>query len=312
VNTGLPRTDADTSQMEVPVPSVAWHAPAKINLALHVTGRRADGYHLLESLAVFARFGDCVSVAASDDDRFSVSGPFAAGVPTDRTNLVLRARDALRGAFPRIADAPVAIALEKNLPVASGIGGGSSDAAAALHALAGFWRVGDEALARIGLALGADVPMCLAARPLIARGIGEVIDPLWQFPALPLVLVNPGIAVSTPEIFRTLSSPDNPGLPVLPADADFFAACNYLAATRNDLQTPAIAAAPVIGNALQVLDESGAAFARMSGSGATCFGLFETKHRASRAAENIAAAHPGWWVVASESMAAEEEDDGNT
>jgi 4-diphosphocytidyl-2-C-methyl-D-erythritol kinase len=296
--------------MDLPASTLSRHAAAKINLALHVTGRRPDGYHLLESLAVFTRFGDRITVSRADEDCFSVSGPFAAGVPIDNSNLVLRARDALRGAFPGRDCPPVAITLEKNLPVASGVGGGSSDAAATVRALASFWGIDDNAASSVGPALGADLPMCLAARPLIARGIGEILAPLPRFPALPLVLVNPGAALSTPKIFRLLASRENPGLPPLSGEPDFASVAGWLAAARNDLEAPAISAAPVIGNALEALNANGAAVARMSGSGATCFGLFETWHQALDAAKKIAGAHPDWWIVATESMAAGEAIDG--
>jgi 4-diphosphocytidyl-2-C-methyl-D-erythritol kinase len=284
--------------------SLAEHAPAKINLALHVTGRRPDGYHLIESLAVFTQVGDRVTVAAAREDSFSASGPFGAEIPLDGDNLVLRAWDALRAAVPVLAQAPVAIMVEKNLPIASGIGGGSSDAAAALKALEQLWGVGlnQEQLTKIGQPLGADVPMCLYRSPLIARGIGEQVEPVAGFPAIPLVLANPGVAVSTPEVFRALASRQNPGLPPLPPTnrpADIF---RWLAATRNDLQTPAISIAPAISDALDALTTAGAGFARMSGSGATCFGLFETAGEAAQAAERIRQRQPGWWVIATESI----------
>ncbi len=289
----------------------ARHAPAKINLALHVTGRRADGYHLLESLVAFARLGDRITVSAAPDDRLSVTGPFAEHVPADELNLILRARESLRAAFPGLTGRPVAIELEKNLPVASGIGGGSSDAAQTLLALAEFWEVAErDVLGAIGLELGADVPMCLAACPLIARGIGDVLEPLDCFPVLPLVLVNSGFALTTRDIFDALGSRNNPGLAPLPAGVDFAGVRGWLAAARNDLQPPAIAAAPIIAETLDALARGGAAFVRMSGSGATCFGLYETPEGARSAAEKISAAHPGWWAVATESMGVKEEENG--
>lgn len=271
-------------------------APAKVNLAVHVTGRRADGYHLLESLVVFARFGDRISVSNSQTDAISVSGPFAAAVPMDDGNLVVRARDRLRDKLSR--HGPVSISLEKNLPAASGIGGGSSDAAATLVALARQWgAVTDDTLMRVAEGLGADVPMCLVAQPLIARGIGHDLEPLGHFPVLQMVLVNPGVAVSTPEVFRALSSRDNPPLPPLPRDCDPATVLSWLGAARNDLEAPAVAIAPRIGAALCALRNSGAAFARMSGSGATCFGIFETEAAARRAAASIGASQPSWFVV---------------
>ncbi|MET0576910.1 MAG: 4-(cytidine 5'-diphospho)-2-C-methyl-D-erythritol kinase [Mesorhizobium sp.] len=289
-----------------PAQTVARLAPAKINLALHVTGRRPDGYHLIESLAVFTRFGDRVTVSASEEDGFAVSGPFAAHIPLDAGNLVLRARDALRSTFPDSACPPVTIALEKNLPVASGIGGGSSDAAATLRALADLWAIDDDAaLARIGLSLGADLPMCLAAQPLIARGVGDDLSVLPNFPALGLVLVNPGVAVPTAAVFAALAKRDGERLPPLPLAIDFHSLRNWLETTRNDLEPAACAIEPAIAAAATALDRAGSGFTRMSGSGATCFGLFETGNVAKRAAAAIRARQPGWFVAATRSMASE-------
>ncbi len=281
--------------------SSAEHAPAKINLALHVTGQRADGFHLLESLVVFTEFGDRITVAAADEDSFVVMGHFAAQVPLDGGNLVIRARDALREANPEATAAPVAITLEKNLPIASGIGGGSSDAAAALRALARHWSI-DGDLSMLALTLGADVPMCLLARPLLARGIGEIVDRLENYPSLPLVLVNPGVGIATPDVFRSLASRENPSFSPPPADPEPAHVIEWLRATRNDLETPAKALAPAIAEALDALRGTGAAFARMSGSGATCFGVFETADAAANAAKAIELARPGWFAIATSSM----------
>jgi 4-diphosphocytidyl-2-C-methyl-D-erythritol kinase len=284
-----------------------WLAPAKINLALHVTGRRADGYHLIESLAVFTRFGDRVEIGLADSDQLAVSGKYASGVPSDDSNLVVKAREALRQEAGSQQARPVAIRLEKNLPIASGVGGGSSDAAAVLHGLVRAWGldIGGAELARIGLSLGADVPMCLAARPLVARGIGDELSIVPDFPALGLVLVNPGIAVSTPDVFNGLAKRDNEALPPLPRNLDFHAIRNWLEETRNDLEPAARAIRPAIGVALRALKNADAGFARMSGSGATCFGLFETGNVAKRAAAEIRGRHPDWFVAATRSMEAE-------
>jgi 4-diphosphocytidyl-2-C-methyl-D-erythritol kinase len=287
--------------MDCGLVSSAEHAPAKINLALHVTGQRPDGFHLLESLVVFTEFGDHVTVKAAEEDSFVVKGHFAAQVPLDGGNLVIRARDALREAYAEAAASPVAITLEKNLPIASGIGGGSSDAAAALRALARHWNI-DGDLSRLALPLGADVPMCLLARPLVARGIGEIVDPLENYPALPLVLVNPGIGVATPDVFRALESRKNPALSPSPADPQPAHVIEWLRTSRNDLEAPAKSLAPVISEALDALRGTGAAFARMSGSGATCFGVFETRDAAANAATAIGQAKPGWFAVATTSM----------
>lgn len=295
---------ADTSLAER---ALTFRAPAKVNLALHVTGRRADGYHLLESLVVFTGCGDRVTATAADADDFHIHGPFAPAVPADASNLVLRARDLLRRAFPQAATGPVRIALEKNLPAASGIGGGSSDAAAALRALSALWTLdpGADALGRLATPLGADLPMCVAARPLIARGIGEEIEPVDDVPPLVLLLVNPGVPVATPEVFRRLARHDNPPLPPLPRQPGMAGLLGWLAATRNDLEVPGAEVAPVVLDALAALRANGAALARMSGSGATCFGLFSRLDEASAAARRIARAQPGWWVAATQAAAAQ-------
>lgn len=267
-------------------PAVAEFAPAKLNLALHVTGRRADGYHLLDSLVAFAALGDRITLAPGQG--IALSGPFAADLPGEG-NLCLRAA--------RLLGLRAAIGLEKVLPVASGIGGGSADAAAVLR---GFARGGEalpppEAIA----ALGADVPVCLAGQAARMRGIGEVLDPVPALPALHLVLVNPGIALATPAVFAALDRRDNPALPALPARfADAAALLGWLSATRNDLEAPARRLQPVIGTVLAALSQAGAGLARMSGSGATCFGLFASATAAEAACARIRAAQPGWWAVA--------------
>lgn len=281
-------------------------APAKINLALHVTGRRPDGYHLLESLVVFSEFGDRLSFEAADEHSLVVTGPYAGDVPTGGDNLVIAARKTLREAvieFGEISPSPVLIRLEKHLPVASGIGGGSSDAATALRGLDVLWNLAlsSDRLAGIGRSLGADVPMCLVGKPLVARGIGEIVEPLAAFPRLPMVLVNPGVPVATPAVFATLSTRDNPPLPAMPKSPGLAALLAWLSLTRNDLEEPAIRLAPPIAEALLALRANDAAFARMSGSGATCFGLFASASAADAAAESIRCAQPGWFVAATKS-----------
>jgi 4-diphosphocytidyl-2-C-methyl-D-erythritol kinase len=271
-------------------------APAKINLALHVTGRRADGYHLLDSLVAFAGPGDCLRAEPAAALTLAVTGPGAAGVPTGADNLVLRAA--------RLFDDPpggAALTLEKHLPAAGGIGGGSSDAAATLRALARLWDRPLPGPAAV-LSLGADVPVCLAPGAWRMRGIGDRLDPGPALPACWAVLVNPGLAVSTPSVFAALQSRENPPLPDLPprfANAAEMAA--WLRATRNDLATPAQLHAPAIGDVLAALGATpGVLLARMSGSGATCFGLYSEASRARLAAASIAGARPGWWVMAAE------------
>lgn len=284
----MPRTDPAAT-----IERACLRAPAKVNLALHVTGKRADGYHLLDTLVVFTQFGDELEIAPAGADSFTVEGHFAAAVPTDGGNLVLKARDAFRQVYGDVG--PLALRLTKKLPPASGIGGGSSDAAACLAGMSDA----DDDVASIGLKLGADLPMCLAAEPLRARGIGERIEILTDFPALSLVLANPGVEVPTREIFRRLPSPDNSPLPGFPG-ADVV---EWLRGMRNDLQAPAIAFAPQIGECLDMLERSGAVLARMSGSGATCFGIYASAGDAARAAERMRAEKGSWFVVATQSYA---------
>lgn len=252
-------------------------APAKVNLTLHVTGQRADGYHLLDSLVVFADVGDRLWFTPAPQMQIEVTGLFAIGVPTDRRNLIWRAAE--------IAGWTGHITLEKNLPHGAGIGGGSSDAAAVLRAFGGA----DHALA-----LGADVPVCLKHTPQRMRGIGEVLDPIGGLPELEIVLVNPRVIVPTGAVFSGLQSKQNDpmadALPALKTASEF---CEWLAAQRNDLEHPACVVAPEVSAALSALD--GALLARMSGSGATCFGLYASG--AAAAAARIAHAHPDWWVA---------------
>ncbi|WEK52402.1 MAG: 4-(cytidine 5'-diphospho)-2-C-methyl-D-erythritol kinase [Candidatus Kaistia colombiensis] len=279
-------------------------APAKINLALHVTGRRSDGYHRLDSLVAFAHVGDTIEAIASPlaiEPGLAIAGPFAAGLESGPDNLVLRAVRAHAAAGGRIDG--LDLRLTKRLPVASGIGGGSADAAATLRLLAELAPLPASepgALLALTTRLGADVPMCLASTPLRATGIGEAIQPLRQFPALPMVLVNPGVTVATPAVFRGLARADNPPLPEFPpVFTDACAVADWLGVTRNDLEAPAIALVPVIADILAEMSATaGCRLARMSGSGATTFGLFATIIEAERAAAAISASHPRWWVVA--------------
>lgn len=264
-------------------------APAKINLTLHVTGQRADGYHLLDSLVVFADLGDRLGVRPASAARLTVTGPMAGAVPVGPDNLVLRAA-ALMGIAAHIT-------LDKHLPAAAGIGGGSSDAAACLRALSAM--SGQPAPEDV-LALGADVPVCLLARAARMRGIGEQVTPVAGLPPLDAVLVNPGVPVSTPAIFRRLEARDNPAMPeTLPEWRGAAALIGWLGAQRNDLQAPAMAEAPVVGDVLrEIAATQGCALARMSGSGATCFGLYPDAGHAAEAARAIGGARPGWWVRA--------------
>ncbi|WP_279483743.1 4-(cytidine 5'-diphospho)-2-C-methyl-D-erythritol kinase [Aureimonas sp. SK2] len=277
-------------------------ARAKINLALHVVGRRADGYHELESLVAFAEVGDRLEISPGPRDALTVDGPLGVGVPTDGANLVLKALALAQELAPQagVRLAPLAIRLTKHLPHAAGIGGGSADAGALLAFLSSRHPSLGSLLADRCLALGADVPMCLNGEAAVVRGIGERAERLAALPSLPLLLVNPGVPVATPAVFAGLGCRDNPPLPLPPAAgfADLETLAAYLAAARNDLEAPARALAPAIGEALQAVEASGARFARMSGSGATVFGLFAAETEAKAAARAIAAAHPGWWVEA--------------
>ncbi len=265
-------------------------APAKINLTLHVTGQRSDGYHLLDSLVVFAELGDRLWFDPSAATSLQVSGPFAEGVPEDGRNLVWRAAD--------LAATPLNIRLDKRLPHGAGIGGGSADAAAVLRAFGGQARAAE---------LGADVPVCLSERPQRMRGIGDVLEPVSGVPAFSLVLVNPGVQVPTPDIFRALARKQNPAMAEMlewPSRAAFL---SWLVHQRNDLEAPAIATAPVIRDVLAALRcANGCQLARMSGSGATCFGMFESDAQAQEAAAQIAAARPGWWAQATRSIGSTE------
>ncbi len=271
-------------------------APAKINLTLHVTGRREDGYHMLDSLVSFAPVGDLLTISEGEGLSLRVSGPEAEGVPEDGSNLVMKAASLLGG--------DAALHLDKALPAASGIGGGSADAAAALRGLSA-WGGSDASpqalLERHGaaiLALGADVPMCVASRPLRAQGIGEWLTPL-ALPPVAAVLVNPRLPVSTPSVFRALESRDNTPMPDdIPEMADAAELIAFLHEMRNDLQAPACAVQPAIRDVLaRIGGQPGCRLARMSGSGATCFGLFLSEKEAQASAEAIAAAEPGWWVA---------------
>lgn len=268
-------------------------APAKINLALHVTGRRADGYHLLDSLVVFAAAGDRIALAPGQGVSLGLRGPHAADVPAGDDNLVLRAA-ALIGARD------IAITLDKRLPAASGMGGGSADAACLMRLAAqaqGLALPGVPALMR----LGADLPVCLRAPlPCRMQGLGETVTPLAGVPALWMLIANPGLPLATPTVFRALGQPDNAPLPPLPPQgwADARALADWLARhTRNDLQPPAQALMPEIASLIaEIAGQPGCLLARMTGSGATCFGLFDSR-RNLRAASR-ALARPGRFLAA--------------
>lgn len=274
-------------------------ARAKVNLYLHVAGRRSDGYHILDSLVAFADFGDELTVKAASDLSLSVDGDGAAELPLDESNLVLAAASALRNACHITTGA--ALSLHKILPIAAGLGGGSADAAAALRLLCRHWelRLDDARLQRLALALGADVPVCLAGKPARMQGIGEALTPLADFPELPVLLVNPGRALATPDVFRATrrhsGTADWPSAGFSDSDRlmDFLDGCG------NDLQPAAQTLVPEIAVVIDALATcKGCTLARMSGSGATCFGLFTDHSDAREAEQRMCAVHPEWWVKA--------------
>lgn len=283
-------------------------AHAKINLFLHVTGRREDGYHLLDSLAVFAGAGDHVTLSATtpdDEDSLTVQGPFSEGLEADSNNLVLKAARSLRhemGATGRTLPAAV-LRLEKHLPVASGIGGGSADAACALRLLTRYWHLPADMATRAAPTLGADVPVCLVQKATRMEGIGDILTPAPSLPEMGIMLVNPGVSVSTPSIFRRLAATG--GITVRPSLSfpeagwpTLDALIAFLQTTENDLQPHAIAQEPVIATVLEKLAAlPDVRFSRMSGSGATCFALFNSAEKATEAARHLARqnAARGWW-----------------
>ncbi len=279
-------------------------AAAKINLALHVTGRRADGYHQLDSIVAFATIGDRLRLQRAAEFSLRLEGPFSAGLEAGEDNLALAAAQALVRRWPRHFG-PVRITLEKNLPLASGIGGGSADAAAVLRAMMFLHghHPPQAQLHALALELGADVPVCLSGRACRMEGIGERLAPLPGLPLLWGVLANPGVAVSTAEVFARLGlKPGQEGAAPLPeeplrAAKDAQRAITRLAALRNDLQAPACALEPAIDACLAALAAlPGARLVRMSGSGATCFALFAAEREARAASTRLRAAHPAWWV----------------
>ena len=274
-------------------------APAKINLCLHVLGKRADGYHLLDSLVAFAGVGDVIIVEPAQTLSLAVTGPFAASLTNESDNLVLRAARLLQHRFTVTTGA--AITLVKNLPVASGIGGGSADAAAALKALALLWHVRPHFTdAEIAATLGADVPVCLAGIPAFMSGIGEQIAPAPHLPQAWLVLVNHGVPLATKSVFAALAGRYSMPLPRtdLAGLENATALAKVLGTLHNDLTAPAREIEPAIGAVLEALEGAdGCLLARMCGSGPTCFGLFASEKTAQDAAA-LAATHAGWWTAA--------------
>ncbi len=281
----------------------AW---AKINLALHVTGRRDDGYHELDSLIVFAGIGDGLEIAPGPQITLEIAGPFAPALrAAGSDNLVVVAARALAERYGVTVGAR--LRLDKQLPVAAGLGGGSADAAAALHGLVDLWGLDAPAaeLHAVAASLGADVPVCLAGRPSFVAGIGERVVAAPALPPAWLVLANPGVPLSTAAVFAArrggFSAPMRWREPIV----DLRAWAARLAACRNDLEAPALGLVPEVREVLATLrDTAGCMLARMSGSGATCFGLYAVEAAATAAARRIAATRPGWWVRAAPLRAA--------
>lgn len=284
------------------VPITREAAPAKLNLYLHVTGRRPDGYHVLSSLVAFAALGDEVVVRSRGEGlSLETLGPFAGSAPAEpRDNLVWRAARALLEAAERRDG--LALTLVKTLPVAAGLGGGSADAAAVIRGLERHLGLVLPAgrRAALALALGADVPVCLADRPALMSGIGEVLDPYPPLPAAGLVLVNPQQPLSTAAVFQALDGRFTADDPMPPMRLDFDRLIAALAARRNDLEAPALALCPAVAEVLAALRAMPAvALARMSGSGATCFGLTRSAAAAADAAARLTRARPNWWIAPS-------------
>jgi len=261
-------------------------ARAKINLCLHVTGQRDDGYHLLDSIVVFADIGDQITVKPSDAFSLKINGPFANGLSAGDDNLALQAARIF------VKDCKgAAITLTKNLPVASGIGGGSADAAATLRAMARM--TGAPLPPDAGLSLGADVPACLQSIPCRMEGIGDRITPLTGFPNLWAVLACPKIKIATSDVFAALETKDNASIRQM---MDQKPIGQFLRRQRNDLEKPSIGLAKDVSVCLDQITRQGAYLARMSGSGATCFGLFETRQASEKAAHTLADSNPDWWI----------------
>jgi 4-diphosphocytidyl-2-C-methyl-D-erythritol kinase len=277
-------------------------APAKVNLALHITGRRSDGMHLLDSLVVFAGEGDLIRAVPDTAGAITTAteGPFGEALTealkAGGDNIVLKAAQALR----RPAREGVKIVVNKRLPLAAGIGGGSADAAATLRLLSRLWTGGNErGLEGIAARLGADVPMCLLSVPLRAQGTGDKLTPVAGMPALPLVLVNPGVPLSTAQVFKNLTRTDNRPLPEIPrAFKSVFELVIWLRQTWNGLDDAARTEAKSIKPVLQVLEaDPDCLLARMTGSGPTCFGIFASPGAAHRAAVRLRIGRPEWWVA---------------
>ncbi len=291
--------------------AITCFAPAKINLALHITGQRNDGYHLLDSLVVFANIGDTITLKTPQNNAQGTAicqfnGPF--GKQLEKTiagtsdHLILKAAEAFQNSFGQF-ERGLSIHLEKRLPIASGIGGGSADAAATLLAMGKLHSgISQADLQAMSEKLGADVPMCLHSQALQAKGIGTDLNLVNHMPKLHLLLINPGIEVSTSKIFEALESKKNAPLTPLPAQLSFDNLIDWLAHQRNVLEPTAIDITPQIGDLLSALHNTNASLVRMSGSGATCFGIYRSTQASKAAAETIRNAQPHWWVETTETF----------
>ena len=279
------------------IEKISVFAPVKINLSLQIIGRRNDGFHLLESLIVFADQGDELSVSTADSLTLKIKGPFAGSLSTDKNNLVIKAATLLAD-FHEIR--PKAhIELNKNIPIASGLGGGSADAAATLHALTKLWRlpISDQDLNKIAEQIGSDVPVCLNQKSAVMEGIGARIRRLGNLPKFGILLVNPNFPVSTQEVFRKYEANfSEPGsLNEIPKNR--IAYLILLQTLQNDLTQASINTASEIKNILSVLNElNNQLLVRLSGSGGTCFALFENTKNAQEAAEKLNKKFPDWWI----------------
>jgi len=277
-------------------------APIKINLALHVTGQEVGGYHSLQSLVTFAQAGDGLSAKASAEDDVILEGEYGHLLSAGEENLIVKARNLLRMMIGKAAF-PVCLTLTKNLPPASGLGGGSADAAATLLTLKTLWQeeIDKKRLYDLARQLGADVPMCLSAlqkaQALLATGIGDELTQLPNFPPLDMVIVNPNKKLATPAVFAALTQKNNPPFELNPHSLDTVdKVIETLKLMRNDLTPPANALMPEIGQILRGLEKGGASLARMSGSGASCFGIYKSQAQAQEAAAAFQAHYPDYFI----------------
>ena len=271
--------------------TVIERARAKVNLTLHVGAPRADGYHPLESLVVFARAGDVLRVSEASEFSLSIDGPFAAGLETDESNLILKAAFAAHSEYQA---GKCAFKLTKNLPLASGIGGGSADAAAVLRAMARLDGKDPQTYSGLALDLGADVPVCMIQTSCVMRGIGESVTQVADSSVFSAVLVNPGVGVSTADIFKRFDSGNLQPLRAQKYKGDLI---GLALGGRNDLQASACEFQPeIVRVLLELACQNGVRLSRMSGSGATCFAVFNSSEQAKAAAEHLQSKYPAWWV----------------